>query len=294
MPIHRRTTAHAPRRAKRSLPTDLESKAIRDGVTLIEILVVVAIIAALLAMLIPAVQSAREASRRAVCKNNIHQIALALVSYEGRHHNLPSLYNGSFLNRPRQSADEFFYHSWRSQILAELEESSILASLDLSVPATDPKNQPAINHEIAIFVCPSTSNTHKIVPDIQTIGGPSSFRGTAARSDYEAVGGVQVAPLPPSSADPASSRSGTGANLAVTKIPAKGFTIAKRTWPTFPMVCRTRYWLASGEAGRTFLTAASRRFLIRMPAKTTLPIRIKPPGASASFIGGCCFGTNRQ
>jgi prepilin-type processing-associated H-X9-DG protein len=105
---------------------------------------------------------------------------------------LPSLYNGSFLPHPRNALDEFHFHSWRSQILAELEQSAILKSIDWSVPATDPRNQFAINQEIAVFVCPSTSNTHSIVPEIQSFTQPTLAIGTAARSDYEAVGGVQM------------------------------------------------------------------------------------------------------
>jgi prepilin-type N-terminal cleavage/methylation domain-containing protein/prepilin-type processing-associated H-X9-DG protein len=160
------------------------------GFTLIEVLVVIAIIGLLIAMVFPAVQSAREASRRTACQNNMRQIAVALQSYAGRRGHLPSLYNGSFLPRPRDLQDEFHFHSWRSAILAELEQPTILASLDWAAPASDAKNQAAINCEIPVYVCPSTNNSHAIVLGVSGRSAPTESTGTAARSDYEAIGGV--------------------------------------------------------------------------------------------------------
>ncbi len=80
----------------------LRDGALRSAFTVVELLVVVAIVGLLLGVLLPAVQSARESSRRTGCLNRLRQIGLALQLHEhatgafppgyleGKHHVAPS------------------------------------------------------------------------------------------------------------------------------------------------------------------------------------------------------------
>jgi prepilin-type processing-associated H-X9-DG protein len=56
---------------------------------LIELLIVVFIIAILFQLALPAIQSSREAARRAACQNNLRQIGIALQGYESVKRGLP-------------------------------------------------------------------------------------------------------------------------------------------------------------------------------------------------------------
>jgi prepilin-type N-terminal cleavage/methylation domain-containing protein len=82
----------------------MSSSSRAPGFTLIELLVVIAIIAVLISLLLPAVQSAREAARRAQCTNNLTQIALAAANYESASGVFPGGSYSATLWNPRTGA----------------------------------------------------------------------------------------------------------------------------------------------------------------------------------------------
>lgn len=64
-------------------------KIARKGLTLLELLVVLAIVGMLLTLLFPAIQTARDRARETVCKNNLHQINIAIGDFANVHKRIP-------------------------------------------------------------------------------------------------------------------------------------------------------------------------------------------------------------
>src|SRR5262245_13379665 len=61
----------------------------RCGLTLVELLAVIAMSGALIALPLPAVQAARESASRATCSNNLRQLGLAAHHHHDQHRRLP-------------------------------------------------------------------------------------------------------------------------------------------------------------------------------------------------------------
>jgi len=184
----------------------------RDAFTLVELLVVIAIVGVLVGMLLPAVQAARESSRRTACTNNLRQLALAYGGYETSNRAFPAwnkhlspaelaalsppaiLANASLETRRGFAAN--------GQVLPFLEEGALHSLFDMKRPLIDARNLAApypgsvipasARDPVPVFICPSTLSTKsdygpwgqfRGVP-----GWPSSF--TLPRSDYAPLRGL--------------------------------------------------------------------------------------------------------
>ncbi len=175
-------------------------KSYRAAFTLIELLVVIAIISILIALLLPAVQSAREAARRAQCVNNLKQIGLALHNYESAAGCFPpGAQSTDYRVSPAQT--QFVDGQWSTQarLLSYLEGGTVFNALNFSLPYNDRSgsNYTGAATVIRTFLCPSTSRSSN--GDRDDVNDPNGALFERAGlgygcNDYAATIGVDIDP----------------------------------------------------------------------------------------------------
>lgn len=130
----------------------------RRGFTLIEALVSIGVIGILTALLLPAVQGAREASRRAACANNLRQIGLAVHGYTDAHHAYPPNW---LRDEERNPSRYVSMVSVQARILPYLEQTALYDSINFQCSlVSEPLIEP--NHEQILYEMPRTVFTTRI------------------------------------------------------------------------------------------------------------------------------------
>ncbi len=131
------------------------------GFTVVELLVVVGVIAVLAGLLIPAAQSAREAARRALCLNNLKQLALATQNYHDALGSYPIGQEPSHDPRPLYTnfgcPGDLVDKSAFVSILGFLEQRPLYNTINFQVSIYGPENTSVHAVVITALVCPSDS-----------------------------------------------------------------------------------------------------------------------------------------
>ncbi len=134
----------------------------RQGLTLIELLTVIAIIGILVALLLPAVQYTRESARQVACKNNLRQIGLAAQRFHSTHLHFPSGYLG-----PRDGSEfpttsdsmvgciAFLLPFFEEELITDQFPHALSAELDSPRWWSDASMWRLAQNHIPLLVCPS-------------------------------------------------------------------------------------------------------------------------------------------
>ncbi len=161
----------------------------RQAFTLVELLVVITIIGILIALLLPAVQSAREAARRAQCASNMKQLGLAMQNY----HSVLNCFPPGFMVVGATATDTPGGWAWGVFLMPYIEQCPLQEKLSpakyrLEQVVNDPTLLPMLQADLSVFRCPSSPigplRTHKGAPYPQV----ASANYTCCRGFYSFSG----------------------------------------------------------------------------------------------------------
>lgn len=157
----------------------------RRGFTLVELLVVIAIIGVLIALLLPAVQAAREASRRTQCTNHLKQLGLAVQNFADAKKKLPP---GKVVEAASNcTSTPTNYSNWAIEILPYIEELALYDRYNFSQTNSNSANRPVTQKIVPGMICPSDPNNSRLG---SPANGPSqdfatgSYKGVSGRGYF--------------------------------------------------------------------------------------------------------------
>lgn len=166
----------------------------RQGFTLVELLVVIAIIGLLVSLLLPAVQAARESSRRTSCYNNLKQIGIALQGYHDSLKHFPPAYVVSPITNvpmgPPDSNTGDTGPGWGflTLLLPYSEQAPLHQLLNINLPCWSPGNAVPVKTVLPAYICPSAVSMGT-PPVFNVIDANGNTLATFARANYVGVAG---------------------------------------------------------------------------------------------------------
>jgi len=142
--------------------------------TLVELLVTIAITGVLVAMFLPAIQAAREASRRTQCRQNLRQLAVAVHRFHDVHNRLPC-----FTDDPVFASKQLDRFGFLYVLLPFVERQSDYNALLSSVSDPSILDKPDAPTRVLIeaFLCPSDENSGRWTAGEYT---KTNYRGSLA------------------------------------------------------------------------------------------------------------------
>ncbi len=263
------------------------------GFTLVELLVVIAIIGILVALLLPAIQAAREAARRSQCSNNLKQIGLALLNYEGTHTTLPP------------AAIDSNQVSWHVMVLPFLEQGTLFDRVDFTqgtgTVRFNQRGRDQIGLErIGSYLCPSTPDETDIRSASYPVGAEYPFtrhyygilgpigRNVSENVDYKSqYPGTWFGPC----ATEGTSGYPKGIKLAsITDGTSNTYLLGECAWAGMPVPRPWTWGYYTDSDGTTLLGSRNLLFPInsRLPGGTAPP-RHNEVSMGSQHPGGCQF-----
>jgi len=154
------------------------------GFSLVEVIVVLVIIVVVATFVLPAIEIAREASRRTICQDNMRQIGRATGQFLGTKLRFPSS------SQIQQIGDERVETwSWLAQILPYIDHQHHDLSIEKlnwnELPTNTEENRKATATVVRSFICPSYKGDRTCTAD----------EVTAGITNYKAIGATHFGSL---------------------------------------------------------------------------------------------------